>query len=299
MKLDKDLNATQLWTIASDEKHRDPELLDQLVDHPATYRALSDWAVAALGEEDMQSLPAPPPPEEEPETTRKGLRLPAVNLLRRRQASPSSADSAVEAPGAAAPSTPTQEDPSVFQSSAAPTDPPVHQEDHAEGRQEHPEEIERTEGGAEDLVTAGPSPFSEIPVLPAAPVTQDAPAPASPAVPQQEDTPEEDGLGAWLAAAPTAAPEPAPPAAGPPVAPPGAMPPSAPRVSWLRRPAPMGLVIVLAVIELLTLLALGVIAQREPEPTPPAPAVETVPSSSAPEPSSATAVESASATGGE
>ena len=63
MRLTKELTAQQLWTIASDAAHRDADLLDEIVDHPATYRALSDWAVTTLAEEDVRLAPPPPAPE--------------------------------------------------------------------------------------------------------------------------------------------------------------------------------------------------------------------------------------------
>ncbi|PHP52463.1 hypothetical protein [Actinomyces ruminis] len=101
MRLDSNLTARQLWLIAADAEHRDPDLLDQIVDHPAAYRALSDWAVAALAEEDVRAVAPPPEPEEEPTPQRRGLRLPSVGLPRvRRTISPDGSGGAPEGDGA-------------------------------------------------------------------------------------------------------------------------------------------------------------------------------------------------------
>ena len=83
MRLDKNLTSQQLWTIATDREHRTADLLDQIVDHPATYRALSDWAVAALGEQDVRAVDAPPAPDADATEPRRGLRLPTMPFGRR------------------------------------------------------------------------------------------------------------------------------------------------------------------------------------------------------------------------
>lgn len=78
MRLDKDLTAQQLWAIASDRQHLSYDLLDEIVDHPATYRALSDWAVDALGASDISGLGDPPAPEVEAASPKRGFRLPGL-----------------------------------------------------------------------------------------------------------------------------------------------------------------------------------------------------------------------------
>lgn len=42
VRLDRNLTGQQLWAIASDRQHLSYDLLDEIVDHPAAYRALSD-----------------------------------------------------------------------------------------------------------------------------------------------------------------------------------------------------------------------------------------------------------------
>ena len=97
MRLDKNLTSQQLWTIATDREHRTADLLDQIVDHPATYRALSDWAVAALGEQDVRAVDAPPAPDADAAEPRRGLRLPTMPLGRR-AAKPPASEPEVEPP---------------------------------------------------------------------------------------------------------------------------------------------------------------------------------------------------------
>lgn len=193
MRLDKNLTSQQLWTIAADREHRTADLLDQIVDHPATYRALSDWAVAALGERDVRAVDAPPAPDADAATPRRGLRLPTMPLGRR----------AAEPPAPEPKPKPT------------------------------------------------PAPEPEA--------AQAEPAPE----------PEASGIDAWLTAAPIVEPAPErratqrvrvahPDRSG------QADQAQHAVTSWLRRPAPMGLVIVLAVVEVLTLLALAVVGGQEP-----------------------------------
>lgn len=78
MRLDRNLTAQQLWAIASDRQHLSYDLLDEIVDHPATYRALSDWAVDALGASDISGLVDPPAPEVEAVAPKRGFRLPGL-----------------------------------------------------------------------------------------------------------------------------------------------------------------------------------------------------------------------------
>ena len=193
MRLDKNLTSQQLWTIATDREHRTADLLDQIVDHPATYRALSDWAVAALGEQDVRAVDAPPAPDADAAEPRRGLRLPTMPLGRRA------------------------------------TKPPA----------------------------------SEPEVEPPAP------------------EPEASGIDAWLSADPIVEPAPeqratqrvrvtCPDRSG------QADQAQHEPTSWLRRPAPISLVIVLVVVEVFTLLALAVVGRQEPV----APATPVVTSSS-------------------
>ena len=193
MRLDKNLTSQQLWTIATDREHRTADLLDQIVDHPATYRALSDWAVAALGEQDVRAVDAPPAPDADAAEPRRGLRLPTMPLGRR----------------------------------------------------------------------AAKPPASEPEVEPPAP------------------EPEASGIDAWLSADPIVEPAPeqratqrvrvtCPDRSG------QADQAQHEPTSWLRRPAPISLVIVLVVVEVFTLLALAVVGRQEPV----APATPVVTSSS-------------------
>ena len=189
MRLDKNLTSQQLWTIATDREHRTADLLDQIVDHPATYRALSDWAVAALGEQDVRAVDAPPAPDADATEPRRGLRLPTMPFGRRAAKPPA------------------------------------------------------------------PEPEAEPP----------APEPeAKPPAPE----PEASGIDAWLSADPIVEPVSeqratqrvrvtCPDRSG------QADQAQHAVTSWLRRPAPIGLVIVLMVVEVFTLLALAVVGRQE------------------------------------
>ena len=228
MRLDSNLTARQLWLIAADAEHRDPDLLDQIVDHPAAYRALSDWAVAALAEEDVRAVAPPPEPEEEPAPQRRGLRLPSVGFPRVRRTSPDDGDGAAEG-----------------------------------------DDVEDASGVTGDAALSGSAPGRADDV-------------AATAAPVHEDD-DSGGMGAWLAAAPvsqasaaaSAAPAEATQAAdsSSAVAEPAGSGNGSRRTSvkrgsgisgWMMRPAPVGAIVVLAVVELLTLLALGVVASNEP-----------------------------------
>lgn len=181
MRLDRNLTAQQLWAIASDRQHLSYDLLDQIVDHPAAYRALSDWAVDALGASDISGLGDPPAPEVEAAAPKRGFRLPG--LVRRE--------------GQSAPS---------------------------------------------------PEVFSQP--VPAAPVFEPTASIMDPAV------------NPWLRVAPVFDPVPVDVKTGQVVPPQVAI-----WEPWFKRPAPMGVVIVLGVIQILIVLALAVVAAR-PAPTP-------------------------------
>ncbi len=79
MRLGRDLTAQQLWAIASDRQHLSYDLLDQIVDHPAAYRTLSDWAVDALGASDISGLGDPPAPAAQVFEPTASIMDPAVN----------------------------------------------------------------------------------------------------------------------------------------------------------------------------------------------------------------------------
>ena len=211
MRLDKNLTSQQLWTIATDREHRTADLLDQIVDHPATYRALSDWAVAALGEQDVRAVDAPPAPDADAAEPRRGLRLPTMPLGRR----------------------------------------------------------------------AAKPPASEPEVEPPAPEPEVEPPAPEPEVEPPAPEPEASGIDAWLSADPIVEPAPeqratqrvrvtCPDRSG------QADQAQHESTSWLRRPAPISLVIVLVVVEVFTLLALAVVGRQEPV----APATPVVTSSS-------------------
>ncbi|WP_194949226.1 hypothetical protein [Actinomyces trachealis] len=194
MRLDKNLSPRQLWTIAADPSHRDADLLDAIVDHPATYRALSDWAVAALAEEDLSAVAPPPEPEPIAGSERqRGLRVPGV-LLRNRRSAHNEIASADEDP-----------------------EPPEVEEDEAK-----------------------------------------TPPPVNPWL-TSNSTEASKGVDPWLTSTQSKREDAPKSAAREPVAKVASMPHSA--SNFLRRPAPLGLVIVLAVIEILTLLALAVVAR--------------------------------------
>ena len=189
MRLDKNLTSQQLWTIATDREHRTADLLDQIVDHPATYRALSDWAVAALGEQDVRAVDAPPAPDADATEPRRGLRLPTMPFGRR----------------AAKPPAPEPE-----------AEPPA-PEPEAEPPAPEPEA-----SGIDAWLSADPivEPVSEQRATQRVRVT----------------CPDRSGQADQAQHAVT---------------------------SWLRRPAPIGLVIVLMVVEVFTLLALAVVGRQE------------------------------------
>lgn len=194
MRLDRNLTAQQLWAIASDRQHLSYDLLDQIVDHPAAYRTLSDWAVDALGASDISGLADPPAPEVEAASPKRGFRLPGL-VRREGQSAPSP-----EVFSQPAPATP------VFDATASIMDPAVN------------------------------------PWLRVAPVFDPVPVPVPVDVKTGQVVPPQVAI--W---------EP-----------------------WFKRPAPMGVVIVLGVIQILIVLALAVIATR-PAPTPvPAPTVTSV-----------------------
>ena len=193
MRLDKNLTSQQLWTIATDREHRTADLLDQIVDHPATYRALSDWAVAALGEQDVRAVDAPPAPDADAAEPRRGLRLPTMPLGRR-AAKPPASEPEVEPPAS-----------------------------------------EPEASGIDAWLSADP-------------IVE--PAPEQRATQRVRVTcPDRSGQADQAQHEPT---------------------------SWLRRPAPISLVIVLVVVEVFTLLALAVVGRQEPV----APATPVVTSSS-------------------
>lgn len=194
MRLDRDLTAQQLWAIASDRQHLSYDLLDQIVDHPAAYRTLSDWAVDALGASDISGLGDPPAPEVEAAAPKRGFRLPGL-VRREGQSAPS--PEVFSQPAPAAP---------VFEPTASIMDPAVN------------------------------------PWLRVAPVFDPVPVPVPVDVKTGQVVPPQVAI--W---------EP-----------------------WFKRPAPMGVVIVLGVIQILIVLALAVVATR-PAPTPvPAPTVTSV-----------------------
>ena len=185
MRLDRNLTAQQLWAIASDRQHLSYDLLDEIVDHPAAYRALSDWAVDALGASDISGLGDPPAPEVEAAAPKRGFRLPGLG---RREGQSAPSPEVFSQPVPAAP---------VFEPTASIMDPAVN------------------------------------PWLRVAPVFDPVPVPVPVDVKTGQVVPPQVAI--W---------EP-----------------------WFKRPAPMGVVIVLGVIQILIVLALAVIATR-PAPTP-------------------------------
>lgn len=237
MRLDKTLTSQQLWTIASDTEHRNADLLDQLVDHPATYRALSDWAVAALAEEDLRAIAPPPLPEDEPEPARKVLRFPSVGRSRQKKA-----DSLV---------------------SRTPVDIPSPSSAIVNGSHPNPEN-DPSESHA--ILTPDTSSTSGPPAFP-------------PQIrPERESHVEaESHVGAWLNVSPLLADsglsyhydsgQPSQSTALPALrssqgtasteAVPGNPGPQRSELSWTQRPAPMGIVVLLVVLQLLTVFALG------------------------------------------
>lgn len=191
MGLDKDLTAQQLWAIASDRQHLSYDLLDEIVDHPATYRALSDWAVDALGASDISGLGDPPAPEVEAASPKRGFRLPGLGRCEEQNASSPELIYNQSVPVGPAPATP------VFDATASIMDPAVN------------------------------------PWLNVAPVFDPVPVPVPVDVKTGQVVPPQVVIGD----------------------------------PWFKRPAPMGVVIVLGIIQILIVLALAVVAMR-PAPTP-------------------------------
>lgn len=191
MGLDKDLTAQQLWAIASDRQHLSYDLLDEIVDHPATYRALSDWAVDALGASDISGLGDPPAPEVEAASPKRGFRLPGLGRCEEQNASSPELIYNQSVPVGPAPATP------VFDPTASIMDPAVN------------------------------------PWLNMAPVFDPVPVPVPVDVKTDQVVPPQVVIGD----------------------------------PWFKRPAPMGVVIVLGIIQILIVLALAVVAMR-PAPTP-------------------------------
>ena len=83
MRLNSDLTPQQLWTIAADSEHRDRDVLDELVSHPNSYRALSDWALAGLAVEDPRSLDVPPQPDAVEPVQKRKRRFPGLKAKMR------------------------------------------------------------------------------------------------------------------------------------------------------------------------------------------------------------------------
>ena len=191
MGLDKDLTAQQLWAIASDRQHLSYDLLDEIVYHPATYRALSDWAVDALGASDISGLGDPPAPEVEAASPKRGFRLPGLGRCEEQNASSPELIYNQSVPVGPAPATP------VFDPTASIMDPAVN------------------------------------PWLNMAPVFDPVPVPVPVDVKTGQVVPPQVVIGD----------------------------------PWFKRPAPMGVVIVLGIIQILIVLALAVVAMR-PAPTP-------------------------------
>ena len=202
MRLDKDLTAQQLWAIASDRQHLSYDLLDEIVDHPATYRALSDWAVDALGASDISGLGDPPAPELEAVAPKRGFRLPGLG---RRDSEPEIGE--------------------VF----SPDPPPSEQ-------------------------VAAVNPWLTVnPVIDQNPMSLQQPAPQAALQPKVQQ------------AKPQAAFEPQAQVIPQPKFQPQVQVTSgvaAKTPDWLHRPAPMGAVIVLGVIQILVVLALATVAMR-------------------------------------
>ena len=192
MGLDKDLTAQQLWAIASDRQHLSYDLLDKIVDHPATYRALSDWAVDALGASDISGLGDPPAPEVEAASPKRGFRLPGLGRCEEQNASSPELIYNQSVPVGPAPATP------VFDPTASIMDPAVN------------------------------------PWLNMAPVFDPVPVPVPVDVKTGQVVPPQVVIGD----------------------------------PWFKRPAPMGVVIVLGIIQILIVLALAVIATRPTQPAP-------------------------------
>ena len=109
MRLNSDLTPQQLWTIAADSEHRDRDVLDELVSHPNSYRALSDWALAGLAVEDPKSLDVPPQPDAVEPAQKRKRRFPSLKAKKRGGgvqsggAAPTSFSPAVSGPGVMGP----------------------------------------------------------------------------------------------------------------------------------------------------------------------------------------------------
>ena len=109
MRLNSDLTPQQLWTIAADSEHRDRDVLDELVSHPNSYRALSDWALAGLAVEDPKSLDVPPQPDAVEPAQKRKRRFPSLKAKKRGGgvqsggAAPTSFSPAVSGPGVIGP----------------------------------------------------------------------------------------------------------------------------------------------------------------------------------------------------
>ena len=191
MRLDRNLTAQQLWAIASDRQHLSYDLLDEIVDHPAAYRALSDWAVDALGASDISGLGDPPAPEVEAASPKRGFRLPGLGRREGQSAPSPELIYNQSVPVGPAPATP------VFEPTASIMDPAVN------------------------------------PWLTVAPVFDPVPVPVPVDVKTGQVVPPQVAIGD----------------------------------PWFKRPAPMGVVIVLGIIQILIVLALAVVATR-PAPTP-------------------------------
>ena len=190
MRLDRNLTAQQLWAIASDRQHLSYDLLDEIVDHPAAYRALSDWAVDALGASDISGLGDPPAPEVEAAAPKRGFRLPGLG---RREGQSAPSPEVFSQPVPAAP---------VFEPTASIMDPAVN------------------------------------PWLRVAPVFDPVPVPVPVDVKTGQVVPPQVVIGD----------------------------------PWFKRPAPVGVVVVLGVIQILIVLALAVVATRPAQAPTPVPA---------------------------
>jgi hypothetical protein len=205
MRLDKNLTAQQLWAIASDRQHLSYDLLDEIVDHPATYRALSDWAVDALGASDISGLGDPPAPEVEAVAPKRGFRLPGL------------------------------------------------------GRRDSEPEID-------EVFSPDPSPSEQVPAvnpwLTVNPVIDQNPMTLQQPAPQAAPQPTVQQAKPQAAFEPQAQVIPQPQVQG-------ISGVAAKAPDWLHRPAPMGAVIVLGVIQILVVLALATVAMRPTQiPTP-------------------------------
>jgi len=273
MRLTKELTAQQLWTIASDAAHRDADLLDEIVDHPATYRALSDWAVTTLAEEDVRLAPPPPAPEDESEPGRRGLRLPGVSLSRRRRSESPDASQQNQSPDKK-PAPQDSTSPAAQASKQEQQDPRPSTVGNLSSEKEHLQSPSTVDDPARAPTDTSVTPSeSTDPSLPSSDAEQFSSSnlieSSSPSAGDGEG-----GLGAWLAAAPVSTKvEPAVSTTASEIVSVSAQQTeqkfiSSQRKNWIHRPAPMGFVLVLAVIEVLTLLALGVVATRSSEAEP-------------------------------